>query len=276
MIDSSRRRLWGSFRLPWPRVATARISTVVSPTPYTMPRTAHIAALLTAGLAFASPARAAVPTAVHAARPPAVLPAFPAAGPLAVSSVIARTEPRDTARRIVVVHAFRPDFRPQYLLAIAGRRDAHGQLWVQVRLQLRPNGTLGWIPRSAVQLTATRDKIVVHRGRRKIDIFANGKLVDEAPVAIGAPGRETPLGNFYVTARFVPDDPFLGTFAVATSAYSKLTEWPGGGVVGIHGTSAPQLLGQAVSHGCVRVSNATAALLRRYAPVGTPISIVAN
>src|SRR5262249_22395366 len=178
--------------------------------------------------------------------------------------------------RIVVVHEFRSDFRPAYVLAIAGRRDAHGQLWVQVRLQLRPNGTLGWIRRSAVQLTTTRDKIVVHRGRRKIDIFADGKVVDEAPVAIGAPGRETPLGNFYVTARFVPDDPFLGTFAVATSAYSKLTEWPGGGVVGIHGTSAPQLLGQAVSHGCVRVSNATAALLRRYAPVGTPISIVAD
>jgi lipoprotein-anchoring transpeptidase ErfK/SrfK len=36
------------------------------------------------------------------------------------------------------------------------------------------------------------------------------------------------------------------------------------------------LLGQAVSHGCVRVSNATAALLRRYAPLGTPISIVAD
>jgi lipoprotein-anchoring transpeptidase ErfK/SrfK len=38
----------------------------------------------------------------------------------------------------------------------------------------------------------------------------------------------------------------------------------------------PQLLGQAVSHGCVRVSNATALKLRKYVPLGTPISIVAN
>ena len=94
--------------------------------------------------------------------------------------------------------------------------------------------------------------------------------------ATRAPGRETPIGNYYVTARFVPDDPFLGVFAVETSAYSKLTEWPGGGLVGIHGTSAPQLIGQAVSHGCVRVTNATAMLLRRWALVGTPISILAN
>ena len=92
-------------------------------------------------------------------------------------------------------------------------------------------------------------------------------------VAIGAPGMETPLGHFYVQARFVPDDPFLGVFALETSAYSKLSEWPGGGVVGIHGSSAPQLLGQAVSHGCVRVSNQTAEALRRLAPVGTPIWI---
>ena len=96
----------------------------------------------------------------------------------------------------------------------------------------------------------------------------------KAKVAIGAPGRETPLGNFYVTARFHPDDPFLGVFALETSAYSRLTEWPGGGVVGIHGTSKPWLLGQAVSHGCVRVSNATALALARLAPLGTPISIV--
>jgi lipoprotein-anchoring transpeptidase ErfK/SrfK len=97
-----------------------------------------------------------------------------------------------------------------------------------------------------------------------------------AKVAVAAPGRETPLGEFYVTARFVPDDAFLGAFAFETSAYSRLTEWPGGGIVGIHGTSKPWLLGQAVSHGCVRVSNQTALALKRLAPVGTPISIVAN
>jgi lipoprotein-anchoring transpeptidase ErfK/SrfK len=44
-------------------------------------------------------------------------------------------------------------------------------------------------------------------------------------------------------------------------------------VVGIHGTNEPQLLGQAVSHGCVRVSNTTARALKRFAPLGTPIWI---
>jgi lipoprotein-anchoring transpeptidase ErfK/SrfK len=138
---------------------------------------------------------------------------------------------------------------------------------------MRPNGVEGWIPATAVALAPTVSRIVVHLATRTIDVYWHGRHALHAAVAIGAPGRETPPGRYYVQARFVPDDPFLGVFALETSAYSKLTEWPGGGVVGIHGTSMPQLLGQAVSHGCVRVSNATASALRRLAPLGTPIWI---
>ena len=92
--------------------------------------------------------------------------------------------------------------------------------------------------------------------------------------AVGAAGSETPRGRaFYVQSAFVPTDPFYGSFALETSAFARVTDWPTS-VVGIHGTSLPWLLGQAVSHGCVRVSNATATRLRRLAPLGTPIDIV--
>jgi lipoprotein-anchoring transpeptidase ErfK/SrfK len=140
---------------------------------------------------------------------------------------------------------------------------------------MRPNGTMGWIPASTVSLSPTASRIVINRSARTIDVYRYGKHELHAIVAVGAPGMETPVGHYYVAARFVPTDSFLGVFALETSAYSKLSEWPGGGVVGIHGTSMPQLLGQAVSHGCVRVSNATAAALRRLAPLGTPIWITA-
>jgi len=63
-------------------------------------------------------------------------------------------------------------------------------------------------------------------------------------------------------------------FAFETSAYSKLTEWPGGGLVGIHGTDEPWLIGQAVSHGCVRMTNQAALVLKRLVPLGAPITIV--
>jgi lipoprotein-anchoring transpeptidase ErfK/SrfK len=199
---------------------------------------------------------------------------FPAAGGLLVHSVGARKAPNPNSRVIKVLHDFRPDFRPQEVLAVKKQVGSDGKVWYKLDLPMRPNGTYGWVPASSVSLSPTTSKIVIHINARTIDVYRGSKHAWHAIVAVGAPGRETPKGYFYVAARFVPyHDAFLGVFALETSAYSKLTEWPGGGVVGIHGTSLPQLLGQAVSHGCVRVSNTTAAALKRLAPLGTPILI---
>jgi lipoprotein-anchoring transpeptidase ErfK/SrfK len=184
--------------------------------------------------------------------------------------------PDPTARVVRTLHQFRSDYRFQIVLATEQTVGADGRTWFHVSLPMRPNGTTGWIPSGSATLRPMRNRIVVHRGLRLIEVFRGTRRLLRAKVAVGAPGRETPLGEFFVTARFHPDDPFLGVFALETSAYSRLTEWPGGGVVGIHGTSKPWLLGKAVSHGCVRVSNATALTLKRLAPLGTPISIVAR
>src|SRR3954452_689775 len=200
---------------------------------------------------------------------------FPAAGGLTVEAVTVRAEPSYGGRRVTVLHEFRRDYRPQVVLATASARDAERRLWLRVRLQLRPNGTTGWITASSAALRPMRDRIVVDLGAPTIELLPVVRAFLPAGVAIGAHGCETPLGHFYVTVRFVPNDPFLGVFAFETSAYSKLTEWPGGGLVGIHGTTAPQLIGQAVSYGCVRVTNQIARRLQRYVALGTPISIVA-
>jgi lipoprotein-anchoring transpeptidase ErfK/SrfK len=232
-----------------------------------MARTLRIASLLglfalvAAGGAFAQAPAAGVPA------------RFPAAGGLRVATLVARTAPRSGAPAVRVFHQFRPDFRPQIVLAVGARTGADGRPWLHIELPMRPNGRLGWVPATTVDVQPTTTKIVVHRTARRLDLFRNGRRIYETTVAVGRPGMETPLGNFYVQARFRPDDPFLGSFAFETSAYSRLTDWPGGGVVGLHGTSEPSLLGQAVSHGCVRMSNAAALVLRRYVPVGTPIEI---
>jgi lipoprotein-anchoring transpeptidase ErfK/SrfK len=201
---------------------------------------------------------------------------FPAAGELTVDSVPVRRAPNPHAPVIKVMHDFRPDYRPQEIYAVAGRNGSDAEPWYRISVPMRPNGTYGWVPASSVELAPTVSQIVVNVGARTIDVYRGHKHALHATVAVGAAGMPTPLGHYYVAARFVPyHDPFLGVFAVETSAYSSLTEWPGGGVVGIHGTDEPWLLGKAVSHGCVRVSNQTASALRRLAPLGTPIWIKA-
>jgi lipoprotein-anchoring transpeptidase ErfK/SrfK len=199
---------------------------------------------------------------------------FPAAGEIVGNSVAARKSANPNSGVIKVLHYFRPDYRVQEILAVAAQTGSDGEPWYKISLPMRPNNTYGWIPAKSVKLAPTKSQIVISVSRRTIDVYVRGKHRWHGKVAVGAPGRETPLGHYYVAARFVPyHDPFLGVFALETSAYSKLTEWPGGGVVGIHGTSLPQLLGQAVSHGCVRVSNLTASHLKTLAPLGTPILI---
>jgi lipoprotein-anchoring transpeptidase ErfK/SrfK len=160
------------------------------------------------------------------------------------------------------------------VLALATRIGSDGNAWYRISVPMRPNGRTGWIPAWAVDLRPTVAAVEVHRRTRTIDLCWHGRRVWRATIAVGAPGMETPLGLYYATARFVPhNDPYLAVFAVETSGFSKLTDWPGGGVFGIHGTTQPSLLGKAVSHGCIRVSAQTAIKLRQYIPLGTPILI---
>jgi len=201
--------------------------------------------------------------------------AFPAAGEL-LRSTVARTAPRPDAPIAAQMPRFRPDAQFAIVLALTARRGIDGDWWYRVSLPGRPNGHRGWIPADAADVHAVTNRIVVHRAARRLEVrrVRDGKVLLRTIVAVGRPGAETPLGrDFYVASSFVPTDPFYGSFALETSAYARVTDWPTD-VVGIHGTNQPQLLGQAVSHGCIRVVNGVARLLRRLAPLGTPIDIV--
>ena len=141
-------------------------------------------------------------------------------------------------------------------------------------VELTPMGHLGQpedIAAAVAYLASDDAKFVTG-----LELYVDGVVRRTGPVAVGARGMETPIGLFFVQSRFVPSKyPILGAFAFETSGYSKLSDWPGGGVVGVHGTNAPWLIGQAVSHGCVRLRNSDVLALRKLVRVGTPVKIVA-
>lgn len=211
-----------------------------------------------------------------AARAEPAHPHLPASGHIVWAQVAVRPAPDRAAARIAVLTQFRADYRPRIVLAQAVRKGRHGRpAWYRISLPGRPNGRTGWVPAASVELKPVRKEIVIDRSERTLELRTAGRVELRTRIAVGAPGMETPLGRFYVVAKYRPTAPILGAYAFETSAYSKLSEWPGGGIVGIHGTNAPSLLGQAVSHGCVRVANEAILRLRRLVPVGTPIRIVA-
>lgn len=198
-------------------------------------------------------------------------------GPITWTQVAVRSAPSRTAPVIKTMTQFRPDFRPRTVMAL-GRIDnarTGEPAWYRVVVPGRPNGRTGWIPAGSASLKPVDRWLVVYRGSRRFEFYVQGKVVRTGKIAVGARGMETPLGLFYVQAKFDPSLPILGDYAFETSGYSKLSDWPGGGVVGVHGTNTPQLIGQAVSHGCVRLYNSDIRYLRSVVAVGTPIKIVA-
>jgi lipoprotein-anchoring transpeptidase ErfK/SrfK len=199
----------------------------------------------------------------------------PASGYLEVPTVPVLAQPSRGARVVAKLTQFEADYRPRVILALDVKTNAHGQAaWYKISLAGRPNGRTGWVPAATVSLKPVYKEIVIKRSQRVLELRDHGRVLLRTTVAVGRPGMETPLGTFYVIWGFRPPDPFLGSWAFATSAYSSLSDWPGGGIVGIHGTSAPQYLGQAVSHGCVRLANRAILVLKRHVRPGTPIRIL--
>jgi lipoprotein-anchoring transpeptidase ErfK/SrfK len=197
-------------------------------------------------------------------------------GTLEWPHVAVLAKPKAGAKRIRVLRQFRQNYQPQFVLALSKLVDPEtGQpTWYRLSLPGRPNGQTGWVRANAVRIKPVAKRLIVDRGARSFQFWHGNRLVRTGRIAVGAPGAETPTGLFYVQSKFRPTAPILGAYAFETSAYSKLTDWPGGGVVGVHGTPWPELLGQAVSHGCIRLHNEDVQFLRSRVPLGTPVKII--
>ena len=243
-------------------------------------------AVVTGGAAPRPQAAAPLPAAARSALSvpdPAAMPrprAHTAAWAPVRRRVVARAAPG--GERVATVAARTPERTTNILEVIGRRRDAAGRMWARVRLAVLPNGTTGWVPRSALgAITTVRTHLVVDLGalgRRPGRACAHDggdRVLLRAPVGVGRPGAATPTGRFIVRNRLTTlDSPAYGPVAFGTSARSAdLTDWPAGGYIGIHGTDRPELLPGRVSHGCIRLRNGDVTRLAQLMPVGTPVTV---
>ena len=157
---------------------------------------------------------------------------------------------------------------------MALRSTADGS-WLKVRIPGRPNGRKGWVRRGGLgKLRVVTTRLVINRRLLRATLYRSGKRVWSARVGIGSPSAPTPRGRFWIRERFrVRGDTLYGPYAIGTSAYSVLSDWPGGGVVGIHGTDQPWLIPGRPSHGCIRMRNRDIRFLVFRLPLGTPLRI---
>jgi hypothetical protein len=189
---------------------------------------------------------------------------------------VIRRAPSTHAARVAPVRIYTEDGFPEVYVLLSSFRDATGREWVKARIPGRPNGRSGWVLRELLGVShQTRWRIVVDRARRRMRVYYEGRLRRVFPVGIGKPSTPTPPGRFWVRERFrlSPSSPYW-PYALGTSDYSTLSEWPGGGVIGIHGDfGEPSKIPGDPSHGCIRMRDADIAWLAPRVTLGTPVDI---
>ncbi|HZN15048.1 MAG TPA: L,D-transpeptidase [Acidimicrobiales bacterium] len=156
-------------------------------------------------------------------------------------------------------------------------RDRVDDNWIEAYLPTRPNSHTGFINASEVSLSTVDTQIKVELGYHRLTAWAGDRLIAQEPVAIGTAASPTPTGIFYLAMLFRSPNPSgaYGPYVFGLSAHSNVYEKFGGGdgMVGVHGTNQPGLIGRSVSHGCIRMYNASITKLVGMLPIGTPIVI---
>ncbi len=180
--------------------------------------------------------------------------------PSALARVLARQEPRTR-------------FGSRTVLAVVRQRPG----WLGVLSPLLGNRRVGWIRLGDAELLRETWSIRVDLSRRRATLRHQGRRYWSFPVAVGAPGTETPTGTFGVTDRLRTGGPGSGygccVLALSGHQPDVPQDWPGGDRIAIHGTSAPRTVGTAASHGCLRAGDEAMRILMRRIPLGTQVVI---
>jgi hypothetical protein len=187
-----------------------------------------------------------------------------------------RAQPRPSARVVTTLAQTTSDGALDLVVVLEKLERTTTDRWYRIRLPILPNNSTGWVRVGALGgLTTVHTHLYVDRSTLTARLERDGRTIFTTRVGVGRKYWPTPPGQFYVRVKYAGfGNPAYGPVAFATSARSAvLTDWPGGGFVGIHGTNEPQILPGRVSHGCIRMRNEAILKLARLMKVGTPLTV---
>jgi lipoprotein-anchoring transpeptidase ErfK/SrfK len=149
--------------------------------------------------------------------------------------------------------------------------------WLGVVSTRLPNGKLGWVKRTEVDLSRTEISLVLDLSRRRLLLKRGDTVVRRMVVGVGRPSSPTPQGRFAVTDKLsgYRYSAAYGCCIVALSAHQPNLPagWTGGNRIAIHGTNDPSSIGVASSAGCPHAGYADMQALMRRVPLGAPVFI---
>jgi lipoprotein-anchoring transpeptidase ErfK/SrfK len=129
--------------------------------------------------------------------------------------------------------------------------------------------------------TPDQTQVIVNLGDRRVYVYQFGQVIASYPIAVGKKGWETPTGDFHVMhmeQHPVWRHPITGKVFEPGSDSPLGDRWigfwsDGRNEVGFHGTPNIDLVGTAVSHGCLRMRNSDVRILYTQVNLGTPVTV---
>jgi lipoprotein-anchoring transpeptidase ErfK/SrfK len=124
-------------------------------------------------------------------------------------------------------------------------------------------------------------RVILRLGQRRVYLYQGEQVIASYPVAVGKAGWETPTGSFKVMQKIenpVWQDPWTGEVRSPGPNTALGLRWigfwtDGKDAIGFHGTPTVNSIGQAASHGCVRMRNEDVVALFEQVDVGTPVIV---
>jgi len=119
--------------------------------------------------------------------------------------------------------------------------------------------------------------IVVSLEARKLALMEDGRVKKVYTVAVGKPSTPSPVGTFKIERRVKnPTYQHDGKTILPGPGNPVGTRWMGLSIkgFGIHGTNEPKSIGQAASHGCIRMAKADLEEMYEMVSVGDTVELV--
>lgn len=124
-------------------------------------------------------------------------------------------------------------------------------------------------------------RVVVRPKLRRVYVYEGKVIIASYAIAVGKPGWETPSGQYQIFSKEV--NPVFKNFKTGKVIQPGPNNplgvrwigfWTDGKTqLGFHGTNEPELIGQAVSHGCIRMRNKDVVALFEKVSIGTPVIV---
>ena len=164
------------------------------------------------------------------------------------------------------------------LVLLVEEFDETGE-WAKVAIPIRPNGTTAWVETAFFDQSTHNYRITIDLSDNLVSVYRGEELLIEHLAATGRPSTPTPVGRGFIDEIIAGSelDVAYGTWIMSISVFSEsLGTFGGGGMpkIALHGTDEPELVGQPISAGGIRVPNEIISQIADVVPVGTVVDIV--